>query len=70
MKNMNAERIRIRSSQSDFSRAVISCLEVSMNELRVSCVCDVARNVAVDSSKADGQCQLQRKMGYSHLASE
>ncbi len=50
MKNMNAERMRIRSSQSAFSRAVMRCLEVTISVLRVSWVCDVARNVEVDSS--------------------
>lgn len=55
MKNMNAERMIKRSSQSAFSRVVMSCLEVSISELRTSCVCDVARNVVVDSSSVAGQ---------------
>lgn len=50
MKNIKAEMMMIRSSQSAFSRAVMSCLEVSMSELRESWVCEVARSVAVDSS--------------------
>ena len=36
-KKTNPEMIRIRSSQSDFSSAVMSCLEVDMTLLRVSC---------------------------------
>lgn len=36
MKNMNAEIISTRSSQSDFSRAVMSCLDVPMIFVRVS----------------------------------
>lgn len=36
-KKTNPEMIRIRSSQSDFSSAVMSCLEVDMTLLRASC---------------------------------
>ena len=49
-KKMNPEMIRIRSSQSDFSSAVMSCLEVCMTLLRVSCWRDVERMVAVEES--------------------
>ena len=47
-KKTNPEMIRIRSSQSDFSSAVISCLEVNMTLLRTSCWIDVERRVAVE----------------------
>lgn len=67
MKNMNADKMIMRSNQSVFSRAVISCLEVSMREFRVSCVCDVARNVAVDSSHVTGQ--QKGPMGKSPIPS-
>lgn len=36
MKKRKADKMIIRSSQSAFSRAVMSCLEVSMRELRES----------------------------------
>ena len=36
-KKTNPEMIRIRSSQSDFSSAVMSCLEVDITLLRASC---------------------------------
>ena len=49
-KKTNPEMIRIRSSQSDFSRAVMSCLEVNMTLLRTSCWRDVERRVAVEES--------------------
>ena len=40
----------IRSSQSDFSSAVMRCLEVVMSESRTSCVVDVDFRFAVDDS--------------------
>jgi len=49
-KKMNPEMIRIRSSQSDFSSAVMSCLEVDITLLRASCWRDVERRVAVEES--------------------
>ena len=49
-KKTNPEMIRTRSSQSDFSSAVTSCLEVSMTLLRTSCWRDVERRVAVEES--------------------
>jgi hypothetical protein len=51
MKNVNAENISTRSNQSDFSNAVISCLDVPMRPVSVSCVVDVERRVAVDEPK-------------------
>lgn len=51
MKKRKADKMIIRSSQSAFSRAVMSCLEVSMRELRESWVCEVARSIAVESSR-------------------
>lgn len=50
MKNMNADIINIRSSQSDFSSAVMRCFDVPMRLARVSCVDDVERRDAVDAS--------------------
>ena len=49
-KNMNPQMIRIRSSQSDFSSAVMSCLEVDMTLSRTSCWRDVERSIAVEES--------------------
>lgn len=49
-KKTNPEIIRIRSSQSDFSSAVMSCLEVDVTLLRTSCWRDVERRVAVEES--------------------
>ena len=50
MKKAKPERIRRRSSQSDFSRAVTSCLEVPIMFVNASCVDDVDFIVAVDES--------------------
>ena len=49
-KKTNPEMMRIRSSQSDFSSAVMSCLEVDVTLLRTSCWRDVERRVAVEES--------------------
>lgn len=49
-KKTNPEMIRIRSSQSDFSSAVMSCLEVDITLSRTSCWRDVERRVAVEES--------------------
>lgn len=72
IKNMNAESITIRSSQSVFSRAVIRCLDVIMSVLSVSWVCDVARNVEVDSSTELGEfpCPKKSKSQDTHLTFE
>ena len=52
IKKAKPERIRMRSSQSDFSSAVTRCLEVDITVFRVSCCRDVERRVAVDSSRS------------------
>lgn len=52
IKNAKAENINTRSSQSDFSNAVISCFDVPMMPVSVSCVVDVERRVAVEESDA------------------
>jgi hypothetical protein len=49
-KKTSAEIISTRSSQSDFSSAVTSCLDVPMRLLSVSWVDDVERRDAVDAS--------------------
>jgi hypothetical protein len=49
-KNANAVRISTRSSQSVFSRAVTSCLEVPRMLVSVSWVEEVERRVAVEES--------------------
>jgi hypothetical protein len=49
-KNVNAERMRTRSSQSVFSRAVMRCLEVVRREVRVEWVEVVERRVVVEVS--------------------
>ena len=41
----------MRSIQSDFSSAVISCLEVDIREVRTSCVEEVDFRAAVDDSE-------------------
>lgn len=51
-KKQTAEIMSKRSSQSDFSRAVISCFEVPITASSVSCVAEVDRRVAVDESIA------------------
>jgi len=53
-KNTSADRMRTRSSQSDFSSAVMSSLEVPMKKLSVSCAVDVDWRVAVDASAFSG----------------
>jgi len=50
MKKKKPERIRTRSNQSDFSKAVTSCFDVCMTLLRVSCCEEVERRVVVESS--------------------
>jgi hypothetical protein len=50
MKKRKLERIRTRSSQSDFSKAVTSCFDVCMTLLRISCCEEVERRVVVESS--------------------
>jgi hypothetical protein len=49
-KKSSAEKMSTRSSQSDFSSAVISCFDVSMTLVRVSWVFDADRRVAVESA--------------------
>ena len=49
-KKMRPAKMSIRSSQSDFSSAVMRCLEVVMSESRTSCVVDVDFRFAVDDS--------------------
>ena len=46
----NPEMMRIRSTQSDSSSAVMRCLEVDKTLLRASCWSDVERRVAVEES--------------------
>lgn len=52
-KKTTAEMMRRRSSQSDFSRAVMSCLDVPMTAVSVSCVEEVDLRLAVEAS---GEC--------------
>jgi len=52
MKKKKPERIRTRSSQSDFSKAVTSCFDVYITLLRVSCCEEVERRVVVESSSS------------------
>lgn len=54
MKKPKAERMRRRSSQSAFSRAVMSCLEVLMRLLSMSCVVEADCIVAVDDATNPG----------------
>ena len=49
-KKMRPAKMSMRSSQSDFSSAVMRCLEVVMSESRTSCVVDVDFRFAVDDS--------------------
>lgn len=49
-KKASAARITRRSSQSDFSSAVMRCLDVDMSEESTSCVVEVDFNEAVEDS--------------------
>lgn len=51
MKKNRAAKMSIRSSQSDFSRAVMRCFEVTMRLSRTSCVVEVDFREAVDASE-------------------
>ena len=50
MKNRSAARMSMRSSQSDFSSAVMRCFEVDISDESTSCVVDVDLRAAVEDS--------------------
>lgn len=50
MKNRREARIRRRSSQSDFSKAVMRCFEVTIKPSKTSCVEEAERRFAVEAS--------------------
>jgi len=51
-KKAKAERMSMRSSQSDFSSAVMICFEVDMTDERVSCCSDVERKDELEESRS------------------
>ena len=63
-KKKNAEMISSRSSQSDFSSAVTSCLDVLMRSVNLSCVEDVDFSEAVEASEKSVStvtCMIRKK---------
>ena len=59
-KNASAAAMSSRSSQSDFSSAVMSCFEVPMSMLSTSCILEADLSAAVDDS-ARGRCYATSK---------
>lgn len=62
IKKRSAAKMTTRSSQSDFSRAVSSCFDVSMTLVRVSWVLEVDRKVAVESAVEEVSNRVGKNM--------